>query len=327
MRDGIPSVGHFKKIRRMAFAFSEGTKRITRARLGASTTVNLLRDERHGRLLVRFRSADLKATRSIGIIGQARIVQGTATNITLQTQQLLKKLCTVNFAAPDIKNSGEISPDLELFHHIRCSVHALTVDSAGNEVAAGEAMMSEFSVTAHVGDDFMARTAWAPHMTTIIRDKAHGPRRVLARPWACDKCLSSVASAMILDPGSVAQLVQHSGDLRSWFAQASQNSRTRVLSSTFSNMRAAKHRFESLCTPLSRICLDFEVPFWTKNYTPTDKLCFNLEGLALTTNVYIMPNVNIHLPQMVGWLMDVCIRLLGGVVLVIQGLTWIVILH
>ena len=25
-----------------------------------------------------------------------------------------------------------------------------------------------------------------------------------------------------------------------------------------------------------------------------------------------MPNVNIHLPQMVGWLMDVCIRLLGG---------------
>lgn len=57
LRDGIPNVGHFKKCRMMAFTLSEGIRRVYRAQLLAADTIGLLRDERHGKLLVRFRCA------------------------------------------------------------------------------------------------------------------------------------------------------------------------------------------------------------------------------------------------------------------------------
>ena len=255
LRDGIPSVGAFRKLRRMVFALAEGLKRMYRTWLRTSVTINILRDERHSRLLLRFRCSDLKGVRHIGILGQPRIVTSSATNITIGTEDMLRKFCTKNYGAPDVPTT--VDPELPLYDHIRKSIHALTVDAAGNEIAAGEAMMHPSSVTAHVDEEDI-REAWAPNMTTIIRDKAHASRRILQRPWLCDKYLSAVANSLILDAGSVAQLIQHSYDLRAWYQAASENSKGRFLSSTFTNMRAAKHRFESMCTPLSRICVDWE---------------------------------------------------------------------
>ena len=55
LRDGVPGVGHFKKVKCMTFALAEGNKRLFRQWLQRSATVNLLRDERHSRLLIRFR--------------------------------------------------------------------------------------------------------------------------------------------------------------------------------------------------------------------------------------------------------------------------------
>ena len=93
--------------------------------------------------------------------------------------------------------------DEGLFDHIRMNIHALTVDSAGNEVAAGEAMRSPNSNTAAaVGEE-----AFAPNLRTIIRDKAHTSRRILQRPWNCDNFLSTISNVLSTDPGSVAQLV------------------------------------------------------------------------------------------------------------------------
>ena len=262
LRDGIPSVGTYKKVRRMLFTLAEGLKRVYRKWLGTAATINLLRDERHSRLFVRFRCSDLKGVRRIGVLGQSRIVGSTATNITITTKDIIAKFCQQNYGAPDV-DLPEADPDTEdlpeLYHHIRTSIHSLTVDSAGNEVAAGENMMHASSVTAHVNDEDGIQEAWAPHMKTIIRDKAHASRRILQRPWLCDAYLAAVAKSLILDAGSVAQLIQNSDDLRAWYQAASETSGSRFLSSTFSNMRAAKHRFESMCTPLSRICLDWEV--------------------------------------------------------------------
>ena len=100
--------------------------------------------------------------------------------------------------------------------------------------------------------------AFAPNLMTIIRDKAHASRRILQRPWSCDDFLSAVANVLFYDPGSVAQLVQHSDELRALYADAGAKSSQKFVGRDFSTLRAAKHRFESLCTPLSRICLDWE---------------------------------------------------------------------
>ena len=100
IRDGVPGVGSFRKVKRMAFTCAEGLKRLHREWLRASYTVNLLRDERHTRLLIRFRCADLKGHRHIGVLAQPRVIKGTATNITEITKEALGQFCTSNHGTP-----------------------------------------------------------------------------------------------------------------------------------------------------------------------------------------------------------------------------------
>lgn len=75
IRDGVPSVGGFRKCKKLLFSMAEGLKRLYREWLSGSCTINLLRDERHSRLLLRFRSSNDKAERRIGMFGQPRITK------------------------------------------------------------------------------------------------------------------------------------------------------------------------------------------------------------------------------------------------------------
>jgi hypothetical protein len=253
VRNGVPSVGCFRKCKKMYFCIAEGLKRLYRGWLASSCTINLLRDERHSRLLMRFRCGNLESQRHIGIFGQPRITKGTATNITLVTIEALRHFCTKNFGAPFIDDMP-LSVDDALFEHIRTTLRAITVDAAGNELASAENMSAPESVVAKV----KGVEAFFPSLTLVIRDKAHASRRILVRPWNCDVYLGAVASALITESSSLAQLTQHSDDLRSIYSDAVRDSGSNYVSTCFGNLRAAKHRFESMCTPLSRICLDWE---------------------------------------------------------------------
>ncbi|CAE7607080.1 ngoBIM [Symbiodinium sp. CCMP2592] len=249
LRDGVPGVGHFKKAKCMQFVLAESLKNIYRGWIRGSFSVNLLRDERKGRLYVRFRCANLMAERGVGILGQCRVVQSTATNVTEATKLLFAQFCTRFYNAPYTEATADI--DIKDFEHLRHSIYALTVDAAGNEVASGVNMQSHHSSTAMRGQ------ALTPNLMTIVRDKAHASRRILERPWACDTYLSAVAGSLISESCSVAQLVQHSLDHRAWFTECCRESACQTVSTVFTNMRAAKHRYESLATPLARMCLDW----------------------------------------------------------------------
>ncbi|CAE7510513.1 unnamed protein product [Symbiodinium sp. KB8] len=253
LRDGVPSVGHFWKCRQMVFTAAEAARRQYRKWLRESTSISLLRDERKSRVLIRFRCSDQNGVRHLGMLGRPKLTKGTASKLNEVTKQALRRFCTTNFAAPNRKPETAETCDESLYEHVRLHVHALTVDSASNEVAAGEAASSAESRAAHdVGQAFM------PNLTVIVRDKAHGSRRVLERPWLADDYLRSVADGLISQPSSFAQLIQHSDDLRRIYTECCEKSATRHVSTTFQNLRAAKHRFESMTTPLSRVCLDWE---------------------------------------------------------------------
>ena len=213
LRQGIPGIAHFAKAKCMMFLLAESTKRLYRSWIRSSTTINLLRDERHARLLVRFRCADYRGVRGIGVLGQARVVQGTATNVAEATMAVFKEFCTTNHGAPELQDAGKIQFDATLFQHLRETVHSLTVDAAGNEIAAGECMRSTKSVTATNGE------ACTPNLHTIIRDKAHASRRILERPWACDCYLSFLGSSFLSASSSLAQLLEHSSDYRAWYQE------------------------------------------------------------------------------------------------------------
>ena len=253
LRKGMPSLGHYQKCKQMAFTMAEALKRLYRSWLQESCSISLLRDERRAQLLVRFRCADSKGRRHVGTFGRVKAVKGTASRINELTMELVASFCTRNAGAPQVEPSSLPACDQDLLGHIRTHLRALTVDAASNEVAAGQAVQSEESTAAR-----MQGSAFAPNMTVIIRDKAHGSRRVLERPWHCDPYLESIARGLITDSCSLAQLVQWSPELRTWYEQACTQSSCCYISTTFQSLRAAKHRFESLCTPLSRICLDPE---------------------------------------------------------------------
>lgn len=192
-----------------------------------------------------------KADSFIGVLGQGKIVSSTATNVTQVTKQLMAEFCTPNFGCP-YNPSSIASLDEDLLEHIRDHVHSVTVDSAENEIASCHNMVSADSCTAMQG------VAFCPNIRTVIRDKAHASRRILQRPWACDAYLDMVAGVLVAETNSIAQMVQASEDNRAFFEDCCRNATRRGTTADFKTLRAAKHRFESLAAPLSRLCLHWE---------------------------------------------------------------------
>jgi len=70
--------------------------------------------------------------------------------VTEATKSALRIFCTRNHAPPFAQPEHKGVFDEALYDHVRQHLRALTVDSAGNEVAAGENMSVATSVTAHV---------------------------------------------------------------------------------------------------------------------------------------------------------------------------------
>ncbi|CAJ1336854.1 unnamed protein product, partial [Effrenium voratum] len=255
LRDGVPNVGHFKKSKMLSWTLAEALRRTYRTWLAASNTVALLRDERHSRLLVRFRCANSQARRFVGVLAQGKLVKNTATNVTNLTKQLLNEFCTTNFGCPYYAKSGHAdiaSFDSGLFDHIREHIHSVTVDAASDEIAACTNMQHADSSTAVDG------AAFCPNILAVIRDKAHCSRRILARPWSCDPYLDLVAGVLVSEKNSLSQMIQYSDDFRAWFFECCRDATTKATTTEFKHLRAAKHRYESLTAPLTRICLNWE---------------------------------------------------------------------
>lgn len=110
-------------------------------------------------------------------------------------------------------------------------------DAASNEVAASSLMLLE---------------GLAPHCDVIIRDRAHGARRLASRPFAAVPELSRVSGEFFRCRGSPAQLVQRSPELRLVFRKLVAK---HCMVQGVTNLRAAKHRYESWARPSGRCCI------------------------------------------------------------------------
>ena len=108
-------------------------------------------------------------------------------------------------------------------------------------------------------DGAPGRPPIAPNIEVTIRDKPHASRRLLSRPWACDPIISDILEAMVLGPDSILQKIEHSLHLQAMFSRHCDRVKTSFHKKVGQHLavRAAKHRFESLSTPLSRLALWF----------------------------------------------------------------------
>jgi hypothetical protein len=231
------------KANNMLWCLDQGLCDIRLDVLAHAETINILRDERHGRMHVRMRaSTDTSEVPFVGYLGQSRGHRPDSIGIAAATVAVFRNACWTRANPPA---GAEVEPQfhLDIFDHARRAVEAVSVDSAENEVVA----VSDMSRKKDDGSE-----ADFPNCNTTLRDAAHSARRLLSRLFHADSVLDFVFQFFMV----LTSIIQWSDEMRALYGDCTRVSTDKAVSTCFSHLRAAKHRIESWFTPLSRCCLD-----------------------------------------------------------------------
>ncbi len=242
-RSGLADICGESKLSTFSKCIAEGMWQADRDFVKGADVMTLHRDERHGRLLIRFRAVQADLTTRVGIFGQLRCKPGTM-GICNTTKDITELFCAV---APPHRTKHKADRasciDHDLVRHIIKITEAITVDSAGDELLASRILSAG-------SKDEMA--AYFTNQRTTIRDITHGSRKIVERSLKADQYLTSLRETFITWRGSITQIIQHSPDLSSEFEKA-----VRDHGGAIKNLRGAKHRFESYAAPSRRCCAHF----------------------------------------------------------------------
>jgi len=167
----------------MQWCISESLLQVWRSKLAKATTLCLVRDERKGKLLIRFRACDGCLELCSGTLGCVRMTGGGAEDIVTATAKALRIFCTENYLPPRMGNrlSQQGGFDRKLFKHLRSIVHILTTDSHPAELLASNIMKG----SRRSADEQHNREAFLPNVVLVGRDAAHASTRLVKRPWSC----------------------------------------------------------------------------------------------------------------------------------------------
>ena len=246
--DGESFVKVGKPGRKIAWCLLQAMKEEDRAAIRGCMFISLLRDERASRLHIRFRCVNKDLEVHSGTLGMEKDFGTGASAVTTATERIMRRMCTEHNDPDVAEQAWDIAKlDTALFNHLRNSVLCVAVDSAADEVLSAEIMRSRVLSQSH--------QALTPNLLWVIRDKAHASRRLVSRPWAADAYIKDVALMMSQGNGSMARMIQNSLDIRRVFSRFVRTSRNKIVSSACTNMKAAKHRFESFAKPLGRTCI------------------------------------------------------------------------
>ena len=205
---GLDGVGSAKKLSKMRWCISEALRRLDRKALGNAKCISLSRDERDGRLSIRYSAADAELNRRRRWLGQARGFGTGAAAITEATATVIRLLATPGYGAPGHDRSAAVC-DAALADHIFRHIESVTVDAASDEVLSGELIRGG----GLRGSAAAAALAITPNLRFILRDKTHGARRhglphCRLRSLALLKCLIPALLLVLTgDCGSCAGIV------------------------------------------------------------------------------------------------------------------------
>lgn len=244
--------GPSDKKTKMRYALSEAVCARNRTLLADAVTVCLMRDERKGKLLVRFRAVSSNLTTVSGVLGLEEVA-GSAESIAATTTDLLQKFCQPMLQPPRGSKAQEQAVDQRLVDTIKNNVNIVVNDAAASELLAGDLERGRRSFANRALASF-------PNMKLVGRDAAHASTRLLKRPFQACEPLQALMVEWIHGSESFAQKVHHSQVLSQWWAKAVQSQEDSDLTRCTS-MSAAKHRFSSYFNPLSRIVPNLQCVF------------------------------------------------------------------
>ena len=279
---GINGIGR-KKVFRMLFCLNEALKRLDMEFFQQTVCMSVSRDERHGRLAFRFIACNADLQVRQGRLGQARHFGTGAKSITDGTRQVLER-ATTKFATmpagcnPGVHSRVKPEPNPNLFQHICATIKMVATDSATDELNSVRNMKNPIDTSPPL----------APNMEIIGRDKAHGSRRVMTRPWKVDKTLSALMETFITGKQSLMQRLERSLALRQIFTRHTLELQRGFLkrNDLMVGLRAAKHRFESFASPLAIWCM------WYQALLETAKeIVVMRSGVEVASAVYFIESV------------------------------------
>ena len=122
-------------------------------------------------------------------------------------------------------------------------------DAAADEIKAGQTAQAFGSVKAVSKLGFR-------NLRHVLRDKTHASGRVLKRPFNADAFLAALMRSWVTSKTSPASIIQWSDVFSEHFNKAIQMmENSPVMSKFIRDLGFAKHRYNSLSKPLSRIIL------------------------------------------------------------------------
>jgi len=255
----IDAGGSGDRTKNIKFCLLEAMMEADRAFMRRAATLVLLRDERHGRLLLRYAAcaADLETRR--GTLAVMRDYDSpTAENLVKATKRGFKQFCTLRLGKPRTM-SGLPAPevDRELLSHMRMITEMFVNDSASSELLAADISRGRR------GNTGGHEEAFTPNVKLVGRDLAHCARHVLKKPWQADEHLSNLFEGTVWHKNSVVQIIDKSDVFRQWFREYATQVSKRSGEPSASNLSSAKHRFESCSKPLGRFILNLVAVFKT----------------------------------------------------------------
>ena len=151
------------------FSLLEAKQEIDRAFMNIAATMVLLRDERHGRLLLRFATCTKNLEVRRGTFGVLRDYGSpTAENSVKATERACKQFCTHRLGKPPTMTGlEEPEVDCDLLHHTRMITEMLVHDSASSVLLAGEVSRGRR------GSESGLAEAFAPNVKIVGRDLAY----------------------------------------------------------------------------------------------------------------------------------------------------------
>ena len=170
----------------MRWALTECILERYRNALKCSRTLVLVRDERHQKLLVRFRATLEDMSVVSGCLGVQHLTQGKAQDIVQGTNKIIRDFCTQRLNPPRLYRGGTRDVcDEELVKKIHQCCEVITTDSAAAEILAQEIGRGKRAGSQAAGPENVA----FPNIKIIGRDRAHACQRLLRHPWKSDPVL------------------------------------------------------------------------------------------------------------------------------------------
>jgi hypothetical protein len=99
---GVAQVGKRQRVQKLQWCLAEAIKVADREFFKQASVVALIRDERHGRLLIRYRAVDAKLNFRCGVLGMLKDFGTGAANIAKATLEVMQAMMTPGFGCRSI---------------------------------------------------------------------------------------------------------------------------------------------------------------------------------------------------------------------------------